>query len=493
MDASPKVARRTAFTTFLQTFDGQVTTFVPGRRKLAAMKTILLSFVLAAVPCGILAGGESTEDYVAHEWGTFTSVQGADGILIPWKPLETTKLPGFVYDWSKPGFDRRPAGALNPGSKSAFVTLQRMETPVIYFYTKTERTVDVAVRFPQGLITEWYPQVSEIGPSSFPPGKVATTLDGWMQRTGLNPRIKLASRFGRKGVPDSRIHWRQLRVLPANDHADLANALASDTAGSNYFAARETDSAFLQVNPPAKGQAAEHEKFLFYRGVANFPTPLNVTLGGGREEWFQLRNRGTAQLRHLFILQVRNGTGKFARVDSLPAGESLGIDLAGEPDRAPLGEVVDRLSRQMKEALSGEGLYEPEAAAMVKTWRESWFEEEGARVIYTLPRAWTDEILPLTLDPKPSEIVRVMVGRAEVIRPTTKWVLLKQIVRYAEGDPAGKQQAIAKVNRLGLGRFIQPAVQAVLGTHPSQEFSQAAWELFNAATRPREDKALAAK
>ena len=162
--------------------------------------------------------------------------------------------------------------------------------------------------------------------------------------------------------------------------------------------------------------------------------------------------------------------------------------------RSPLREVVDRLSQQMKEALSGEGLYEPEAAAMVKTWRESWFEEEGARVIYTLPRAWTDEILPLTLDPKPGQIVRVMVGRAEIIPPATKWELLKQIVRYSEGDLAGRQQAVARVQGLGLGRFIQPAVQVVLGNYPSDEFSRAAWELLRAATKKTPDgHALAAR
>ena len=99
----------------------------------------------------------------------------------------------------------------------------------------------------------------------------------------------------------------------------------------------------------------------------------------------------------------------------------------------------------------------------------------------------------MTLEPKPRDIVRVMVGRAEIIAPATQWELLKQIVRYAEGDPAGRQLAVTQVRHLALGRFIQPAVQAVLGTHPSQEFSNAAWELLRAATKPLDDKSLAAK
>src|SRR5256885_11845774 len=62
------------------------------------MKTTFLSLILAAAQWSVLAGNDSPENYVAHEWGTFTSVQGADGVLIPWNPLETTKLPKFVYE-----------------------------------------------------------------------------------------------------------------------------------------------------------------------------------------------------------------------------------------------------------------------------------------------------------------------------------------------------------------------------------------------------------
>ena len=203
------------------------------------MKTTFLSFILAAAQWSVLAGSDAPEDYVAHEWGTFTSVQGADGVLIPWNPLETTKLPKFVYDWSKPGQDRLPAGVLNRGSKSAFVTLQRMETPVIYFYSDTERTIDVTVRFPQGLITEWYPQAHDIGPSAFPPNKLAAALDGLVRQSGAQPRFTIASLFGRKGVPDSRIHWKSIRVLPTGRHADLAAVMPTGTSGIHYFAARE--------------------------------------------------------------------------------------------------------------------------------------------------------------------------------------------------------------------------------------------------------------
>src|SRR5438067_2482449 len=204
------------------------------------MKAQILILVLAALKSAVSAWAASNQGYVVHEWGTFTSVQGADGVPVAWNSLETKKLPKFVYDWSKPGLDRRPAGGLDRGLKSRFLTLQRMETPVIYFYSDTERTIDVTVRFPQGLITEWYPQAHDIGPSAFPPNKLATALDGLVQKTGARPRFTIASLFGRKGVADSRIHWKSIRVLPTGRHADLDAVIPTDTSGIHYFAARET-------------------------------------------------------------------------------------------------------------------------------------------------------------------------------------------------------------------------------------------------------------
>ena len=127
------------------------------------MKTIILNLALLGGLEFALFAGETPHSeargLVAHEWGTFTSVQGADGVLLDWRPLETSRLPKFVYNWQNPGLNRRPAGI--PGfGKSVFLTLQRMETPVIYFYSDRKQSVDVSVKFPQGLITEWYPQAS---------------------------------------------------------------------------------------------------------------------------------------------------------------------------------------------------------------------------------------------------------------------------------------------------------------------------------------------
>jgi len=110
-----------------------------------------------------------------------------------------------------------------------------------------------------------------------------------------------------------------------------------------------------------------------------------------------------------------------------------------------------------------------------------------------LPRACTDETLPMTIKPAPREIVRVMVGRAEILPPATQWQLIRQIVRYADGAEEERRQAAANVRQLRLGRFLKPAFQLVLGANPNREFSLAARNLLDAASKPIDGKRLAAK
>ena len=122
---------------------------------------------------------------------------------------------------------------------------------------------------------------------------------------------------------------------------------------------------------------------------------------------------------------------------------------------------------------------------MVKTWDDSWFGEQGMRVLYTLPQKWSDRVLPLTFTPAPKEIKRVFVGRAEMITPAQEWALMREIVHFAEGGSLQQKAAIAATNDIGLGRFTEAAVRRLSSRGPAvQEFSRAAFGLLE-ATRPK--------
>ncbi len=406
------------------------------------MKTsILLCGVLcASAACGIAAGQENK--LVVHEWGTFTSVQGSDGKLLAWQPFTSLDLPAFVYDWRRPGLGRDLPLAYQ-FNKGGIRSLQRMETPVIYFYADRELAADVTVRFPNGLITEWYPQAQEIE------CKKSSLLTGLMPgRQSLESALK-----------DSTISWRNVRVIPEQRNSSQETQLATDGTANHYFAARETDSALLRIaKGGTNGNTVELEKLLFYRGAGNFATPLKVTITSDSK--MTVENTGGAPISHLFLVQIRNGHGEWKHMNGLAGRESQKWERVEElkPESGNVAEKnVAKLGVELEAALGASGLYPREASAMVKTWRNSWFAEDGLRVLYILPREWTDQTLPLTLDPQPAEIVRVMVGRAEIIPPWTQNEIAAEVPRVKSGD-AGAQKRVTDIAKR-LGRFYEPAWQ----------------------------------
>src|SRR5437867_8245386 len=168
---------------------------------------------------------------VVHEWGTFTSIAGKDGVALEWRPLNgASDLPKFVHT-----IQTVNDGLRHAPPKAQLTAAIRMETPVLYFYSPNNTEVSVKVDFPKGKITEWYPQARSV---------------------------------------DTAIDWGRLKVTPG-----AAVTLPEDYSRSHYFAARETDAAPVQVCA-TNGKPAQQEKFLFYRGVGTFDLPLSVKLEG---------------------------------------------------------------------------------------------------------------------------------------------------------------------------------------------------------------------
>jgi hypothetical protein len=426
------------------------------------MKTKLPGIIALSVSLRLFAAAPADGEFIAHEWGTFTSVQGANGIQMQWNPFVATDLPRFVYNRALPTGRGENGGKVFPDTKSALMSYVRMETPVIYFYSTKGFTADVQVEMPHGRITEWYPRATRVGPSF----------------TTNKAEAKEASR--------SLIEWKGLTVLPRDTKEITSRKLIREKAGSHYYEAREVDANFVRMPSPYESGGFEYERDLFYRGVGFFRAPLTVQLADG-EQYLQLSTTNTEPMTDLFVLTIRNGMAGYQRIDRVDNKITRSVKLDNTP-LAPLSDVRARLMREMASALEGQGLYAKEAKAMVNTWKDQWFEEEGTRVLYLLPRSWTDQALPLTVSPKPSHVVRVMVGRAEMITPAMERELKKHVTAYSSGDGAAKARAVADVKKLGIGRFLEPATRIMLGQNPNKEFSQAAWKVASEAS-----KAIAAK
>ena len=86
--------------------------------------------------------------------------------------------------------------------------------------------------------------------------------------------------------------------------------------------------------------------------------------------------------------------------------------------------MLPALQRELADALIAQGLFPDEAAAMLATWKLSYFESPGLRVFFLLPQAWTDARLPLSVS-TPAQVTRVMVGRIELVTERQRETLAK--------------------------------------------------------------------
>jgi hypothetical protein len=337
-------------------------------------------------------------DLVVHEWGTFTSVAGPDGQAVPWHPLSgSSDLPCFVR-LLNPVDVKVDLGSGSTGGSVSWVSMLRarvrMETPVLYFYSPRETTVDVRVEFPHGLITEWYPQAVVPGP--FYP---------------IN--------FSAAGS----ISWRAVQVRPA-----AKPDFPTERGSSHYYAARATDAAPVAAN----GQL---EKFLFYRGLADFPPALRARETDGNA--VLVENTGATVVPHLLLFESDGKRFGYRVATALGKNVTLA--------RPALTSDLASLRRDLGAMLVSEGLFPKEAEAMLDTWRDSWFEP-GLRVLYLVPRATADAILPLAIKPAPHNTARVFVGRMEI--PTTE--MQADIARDLDRNDS---LALARY-----GRFLEPAM-----------------------------------
>jgi hypothetical protein len=350
----------------------------------------------------IAADGPKSQGLFVHEWGTFTSVAGADGSAIDWDSLGCPDdLPKFVNEYGYRGIKWRLTGTV------------RMETPVMYFYSPREITAHVTVQFPHGLITEWYPKA-----------RYSVFQDGVPLPANING-IDTSLR-----KPTGAIEWRDIKIQPG-----ASSAFPVETAASRYYAARETDAAPITVN-------GEKEKFLFYRGVARVEVPLAARVASDGK--VLIENRGTDPVSGVILFESRAGKLGYRTVGT--------VERNATADSPALDRTFADLQRDLETTLVAQGLFAKEAHAMVETWRDSWFEE-GSRLLYIVPARAVDAMLPVQIEPVPERIARVFVGRIELFTPATEAAIKTAIAR--------RDGATINLYR----RFLGPLLDRI-GQHP---------------------------
>jgi hypothetical protein len=372
------------------------------------MKQFLSMLTLSTMLSSQAMAGNLT----VHEWGTFTSFMGSDGVQMEGLHHEDETLPNFVYGLKKEAAENpmptprpRPAPC-RPISKVGCETLynlmethselfpeapisagvtQKMETPVIYFYGEAGQNVNVEINFPQGIITQYYPQASY----NYPKLSEARELKDSkfiFDVTLLDPKTTLTNY-----TPETSI-WSPARKV------QLANVVQSNNGNK--------------------------EKFIFYRGIGDFASPLQVT--SDQNDVLTLVSNNSP-ISMAFILNSNGIRGNFQTVGDIGLKTGSKAQVPNLNNGYPFDEYVTQVKKAIATELVRNGLFEAEAQSMVNTWEKSYFKTPGMRVLYIVPNNSTEEILPLSVKPIPTELKRVLVGRVEIMTKNQEITYLKSI------------------------------------------------------------------
>ena len=355
----------------------------------------------------LMAGQNSLAKFEAHEWGTFTSLVGSDGITQDGMYHEDERLPNFVHGFGaiqqpepvpprpapfppQPRPPCRGKGCFFEEFYDTNVITQKMETPVIYFYTDARRTVSVNVRFPEGVVTETYP------------APIATSPDRGNIREAKNGNTTF-----------------RVDVLP-----EVTGNLPFVASDNIYGHARNVASNVIR-------SGSEVEKFIFYRGIGKFQPRLGLRSEGGHL-YFQ-PERGRVPVATFLVHVDGSGYGQMMPVEGLSAGRRTVVSKfqldALMKSRQPFSGFLrgTAMSDALVSALESAGLYEDEAKAMVKTWEHGYLKVPGLRLLYVLPRTEVDQVLPLTITPAPEAIERAFVARIEILLDTEEVALVDRV------------------------------------------------------------------
>jgi hypothetical protein len=372
--------------------------------------------------------------FVVHEWGTFTSLQGSSGITLEGLQREEEALPDFVHEVSTAGVVPIEAGRVKGLAFRMQGVTQKMETPVLYFHGATPPRVRVRVDFVGGLISQWYPLGSASGPDVR-----KTCKDGVLDLTRLER---------------SFLQW-DVDLLPQGGPA-LAR-MPKVKADDPWQFAREVDAALVATAQRLDdGTPREAERYLFYRGIGRFTLPVSVR---AEQDGKGVLRNGGERIPFALAMQVEGGRGRY---QVLPVvDQQVGFDLAAQP-WLPAERMTEELKEIVQRALVAQRMFRDEAVAMARTWARSWFRSHGARVLWMVPRATVDRLLPLQITPRPDVIERALVGRLEFLTPEVEATVAAALAR---GDKDFFKQ---------FDRFAEPVLRRALQCSADQKVAGAA-------------------
>ena len=403
------------------------------------------------------------DEFAVHEWGVFTVFNDLKYANANRK-AEWASLPAFFYrqfpsvrlKWEPAAWDK----------------------PIIYFYcTRPTLKVDVKVTFAEGAPVAWWPCCAspvDQGTGRAPKGGETLVFRAlhWSAWLGGEPPVPAELTQGPRAplrVDPSVPRQAKEFDLPAGSwllDARLKEASPVSVVGTK-----------VQRSAPWASSQRETERFIYYDGLV--PAPNGLRCVATARDSVTVKNAAAYPIRDLFVVDRRRAESRtigFAHVAGpVAAGEERQVALASLS--AP--DAIAAAREAVKKALVAAGLFEAEAAAILKIWDQGFFGAPGVTAFYPLPRAEYDRMLPLEIRPAPKKLARVGIAlhpqfaiEPELTQRAER--LIAQLADAAARDAAAKELA-------QLGPVAWRLMREALKGSPSVQAAKAMNEILDAS------------
>ncbi|MGB1124236.1 MAG: hypothetical protein ACPG4Q_03440 [Phycisphaeraceae bacterium] len=351
---------------------------------------------------------------VVHEWGSMQHHLGSSMSEFDLIGEDQSDLPSFVKVWAD----------------QPVMVPQVIRKPILYFYTQQQQKVNVTVRFPEGVLTQWYPDVAHFSP----------------QRNDRGRRVPNQNALQKNGT----LAWRQIELNPETDTSKFAKV---DANHPWWHTARETDATPIHVpnqrRPGAQRDEAV-ERFLFYRGAGTYTPMVLPKRDKAGEDLSVTVPFSQIDLRGVFLVRVNDSGATITHAPILRAENTL--VLAGPEAIQPIQIAAKTAKAQLIDSLEAAGLFSKEAEGLVKIWGDDMFTSPGERLLYIMPSNEVERLLPLDIQPAPSQTVRTLIAWVELSTPQLEkriMDLVKQLGSEAWAERQAADKELRRCDRFG--------------------------------------------
>ncbi|MFK7790025.1 MAG: hypothetical protein AB8C95_11120, partial [Phycisphaeraceae bacterium] len=184
----------------------------------------------------------------------------------------------------------------------------------------------------------------------------------------------------------------------------------------------------------------------FYRGAGSYKPMVMPTRNEPGRDLSVRVPFSQIDLRGVFLVRVNDSGATITHAPVLRAESTM--TLAGPDQIKPTNEAAKIAKAQLIDSLEAAGLFPKEAQGLVEIWGDDMFTTPGERLLYLMPSNEVERVLPLNIQPVPSETVRTLISWVELSTPEAEKQVMDLIQKLGSADEQERNAADKELRSL---------------------------------------------